>query len=199
MANLRKHIKNISVHGVTPVIAITAFPGDFDSEHDAIRELADSMGVRSAVCTHVRDGGRGATELAEAVVEVAEEPSQFHFLYPSEFSLKDKIGTVATTIYGADDVDYSATAERGLTACERNGFGDLPVCIAKTQYSISSDPSLQGAPTGWRLPVREVRASVGAGFVYPVSGEMSTMPGLGSSPAALDIDLDDEGRIVGLF
>ena len=119
-------------------------------------------------------------------------------LYPDEASLRDKIETVATKVYGADGVDYSPTAARQLDTYERNGFGHLPVCIAKTHLSISSDPTLKGAPTGWRLPVREVRASVGAGFVYPICGDMRTMPGLGSAPAAFHIDIDAVGEIVGL-
>ena len=196
--NLKKQIENITIHGVTPVIAINAFPGDHPSEHAAIREIAASLGIRAAVCTHFTDGGKGATELAEAVVEAAAEPGNFHFLYPSATSLKAKIETVATKIYGADGVDYAPAAEHQLHTYEQNGFGDLPVCIAKTQYSISSDPHLRGAPTGWHLPVREVRASVGAGFVYPICGDMSTMPGLGTTPAAVDIDLDEHGEIVGL-
>lgn len=197
-ANLRKQLENIKIHGVTPVVAINAFPGDFQSEHDAIREIAASMGVRSAVCRHFSEGGRGATELAEAVVEAANEPSEFHVLYPSDVSLKEKIETVATKVYGADGADYSATANRQLETYERNGFGDLPVCIAKTHLSISSDPTLKGAPTGWRLWVREVRASVGAGFIYPICGDMRTMPGLSSNPAAEQIDIDENGEIVGL-
>jgi formate--tetrahydrofolate ligase len=197
-ANLRKQIENIRVHGVPPVIAINAFPGDFASEHEAIQEIATEMGARSAVCTHFADGGRGAAALAEAVAEAAEEPSGFHFLYPDQASLTEKIETVATRVYGADGVDYSAQALRQLETYERAGFGHLPVCIAKTHLSISSDPKLKGAPTGWRLPVREVRASVGAGFVYPICGDMRTMPGLGSSPAAMRIDLDSAGAIVGL-
>jgi formate--tetrahydrofolate ligase len=197
-ANLRKQIENIRVHGVQPVIAINAFPGDFASEHEAIQEIATEMGARSAVCTHFADGGRGAAALAEAVAEAAEEPSGFHFLYPDQASLTEKIETVATRVYGADGVDYSAQALRQLETYERAGFGHLPVCIAKTHLSISSDPKLKGAPTGWRLPVREVRASVGAGFVYPICGDMRTMPGLGSSPAAMRIDLDSAGAIVGL-
>jgi formate--tetrahydrofolate ligase len=197
-ANLRKQIENIRVHGVPPVIAINAFPADFASEHEAIRQIADEMGARSAVCTHFADGGRGAAELAEAVAEAAEEPAGFHFLYPDQASLTEKIETVATTVYGAAGVDYSAQAVRQLETYERAGFGHLPVCIAKTHLSISSDPKLKGAPTGWRLPVREVRASVGAGFVYPICGDMRTMPGLGSSPAATRIDLDSHGEIVGL-
>ena len=197
-ANLRKQLENIMLHGVTPVVAINSFPDDFPSEHAAIREIAASMGVRSAVCTHFADGGKGAAELAEAVAEAAEEPSEFRLLYPSEASLKEKIETLATKVYGADGVDYSATADRQLANYEKNGFGNLPICIAKTQYSISSDPNLKGAPTGWRLPVREVRASVGAGFIYPICGDVSTMPGLGSAPSAYDIDIDENGEIVGL-
>ena len=197
-ANLRKQIENIRVHGVPPVIAINAFPDDFDSEHEAIRQIADQMGARAAVCTHFADGGRGAAALAEAVAEAADEPSAFRFLYPDQASLTEKIETVATKVYGADGVDYSTQALRQLETYERAGFGHLPVCIAKTHLSISSDPKLKGAPTGWRLPVREVRASVGAGFVYPICGDMRTMPGLGSSPAATRIDLDSRGAIVGL-
>ena len=197
-ANLRKQIENIRVHGVPPVIAINAFPADFASEHEAIQQIAAEMGARSAVCTHFADGGRGAAALAEAVAEAAAEPSSFHFLYPDQASLTEKIETVATTVYGADGVDYSPQALRQLDTYERAGFGHLPVCIAKTHLSISSDPKLKGAPTGWRLPVREVRASVGAGFVYPICGDVRTMPGLGSSPAATRIDLDSTGAIVGL-
>ena len=132
------------------------------------------------------------------VAEAAEEPSEFAVLYPDEMSLRDKIHTVATRVYGADGVDYAPQAARQIDTFERNGFGHLPVCIAKTHLSISSDPMLRGAPTGWTLPVREVRASVGAGFVYPICGDMRTMPGLGTSPAAARIDVDDDGQIVGL-
>jgi len=197
-ANLLKQLDNVRVHGVTPVVAVNAFPEDFPSEHRAIRELAASVGVRSAVCTHFAEGGRGATELAEAVVEACEEPSEFRLLYPDDAPLRAKIETIATRVYGADGVDYSPAAARQLDTYERNGFGGLPVCIAKTHLSISSDPELKGAPTGWRLPVREVRASVGAGFVYPVCGDMRTMPGLPSHAAAERIDIDDNGDIVGL-
>ncbi len=197
-ANLRKQIENIQIHGVTPVVAINSFPGDFPSEHAAIREIAASMGVRSAVCTHFAEGGKGATELAEAVAEAADEPSEFHVLYPSDASLREKIETVATRVYGADGVDYLPAANRQLDSYEKNGFGNLPVIIAKTHLSISSDPSLKGAPTGWRMPVREARASVGAGFVYLISGDMRTMPGLSAHPAAEIIDIDENGEIVGL-
>ncbi|HEX8133825.1 MAG TPA: formate--tetrahydrofolate ligase [Actinomycetes bacterium] len=197
-ANLRKQLANVRLHGVTPVVAINAFPGDHPSEHAAVREIAAEQGVRAAVCNHFADGGRGAVELAEAVAEAAEEPGDFRFLYPDEASLREKIETVARRIYGADGVEYDLTAARQLDAYERHGFGRLPVCIAKTHLSISSDPSLKGAPTGWVLPVREVRASVGAGFIYPICGDMRTMPGLGLHPAAERIDIDEHGEIVGL-
>ena len=197
-ANLRKQLENVRMHGVTPVVAINSFPEDFASEHAAIREIAAEMGIRSAVCTHFVDGGRGAVELAEAVVEAAAEPSEFRLLYPSEAPLREKIETIATRVYGAQGVDYSPAASRQLDTYERNGFGELPICIAKTHLSISSDPNLRGAPTGWRLPVREVRASVGAGFVYPICGDMRTMPGLPSHPAAERIDIDENGEVVGL-
>jgi formate--tetrahydrofolate ligase len=197
-ANLRKQLENVALHGVPPVVAINAFPTDHRSEHDAIREVAGQMGVRSAVCTHFAEGGRGATELAEAVAEAADEPGGFRFLYPDEASLREKIETVARRVYGADGVSYSPQAARQIETYERAGFGHLPVCIAKTHLSISSDPALKGAPTGWTLPVREVRASVGAGFVYPICGEIRTMPGLSANPAAAHIDLDEDGEVAGL-
>jgi formate--tetrahydrofolate ligase len=198
-ANLRKQIDNIRVHGVNPVVAINTFPGDYPSEHQAIREIASSMGVRSAISTHFADGGRGAIELAEAVVQTADEPKNFKFLYPDTATLRQKIEAVAKKIYGAAKVDYTPTASRQLDTYEKNGYGHFPVVIAKTHLSISSDPALRGAPTGWTMPVREVRASVGAGFVYPICGDMRTMPGLGSNPAAFSVTIDDNGEIVGLF
>jgi formate--tetrahydrofolate ligase len=198
-ANLRKQIENIRLHGVSPVVAINAFPDDHRSEHAAIAEIAAEMGARVAVCTHFTEGGRGARELAEAVAEAADEPSDFRFLYPDSASLTEKIETIATKVYGADGVDYDPPAARQLANYERNGFGQLPVCIAKTHLSLSSDPALKGAPTGWRLPVREVRASVGAGFIYPICGDMRTMPGLGAHPNAHQIDLDADGNVVNLF
>ena len=197
-ANLRKQLENVALHGVPPVVAINAFPTDHRSEHDAIRAVAGEMGARSAVCTHFADGGRGATELAEAVAEAAHEPSRFGFLYPDEASLREKIETVARRVYGAAGVSYSGRAAKQLDTYERAGFGTLPVCIAKTHMSISSDPALKGAPAGWTLPVGEVRASVGAGFVYPICGDIRTMPGLSANPAAARIDLDENGEIAGL-
>jgi formate--tetrahydrofolate ligase len=197
-ANLIKQIDNMRIHGVSPVVAINAFPSDHDSEHEAIQSIAEEAGAKAAVATHFSDGGRGAAELAEAVLEAASQPSEFRFLYPDDASLRDKIHTVATKVYGAAAVEYDLVAARQLDSYERNGFGRLPVCIAKTHLSISSDPKLKGAPTGWTLPVREARASVGAGFIYPVCGDMRTMPGLSASPAAERIDIDENGEIVGL-
>ncbi|MEZ5227170.1 MAG: formate--tetrahydrofolate ligase [Acidimicrobiales bacterium] len=197
-ANLRKQLENMRMHGVTPVVAINAFPEDHEADLAAIAEIAAEFDARSARATHFVDGGRGAIELAEAVADAATEPSTFNLLYPDEATLREKIEAVATKVYGADGVDYTPAAGRQLDDFESAGFGRLPVCIAKTHLSISSDPKLTGAPTGWRLPVREVRASIGAGFIYPICGDMRTMPGLGAKPAALGIDIDENGEIVGL-
>ena len=142
--------------------------------------------------------GTIALEMLQAVVEAADEPAEFRFLYPDEASLREKIEAVATKVYGAEGVDYDPAAARQLDTYERNGFGTLPVCIAKTHLSLSSDPALKGAPTGWRLPVREVRASVGAGFIYPICGDMRTMPGLSADPAAHHIDIDADGNVLNL-
>ena len=197
-ANLCKQIENIRLHGVPPVVAINSFPTDHPSEHQVIRDIAAGQGARSALCTNFTEGGRGAIELAEAVVDAASEPSGFEVLYPDSASLREKIATVATKVYGAAGVEYTPQAAAQIDTYERAGFGHLPVCIAKTHLSNSSDPTLTGAPTGWILPVREVRASVGAGFVYPICGEMRTMPGLSKTPAATRIDIDEDGQIVGL-
>jgi formate--tetrahydrofolate ligase len=197
-ANLRKQLENMQVHGCTPVVAINVFPGDHDVDIAAIHEIASEFGARAAVSTHFSDGGRGATELAEAIKEAAEEESQFKVLYPDEASLKEKIHAVATKVYGADGVEYTAAADKQLATYTDAGFAHLPVCIAKQHLSLSHDAKLKGAPTGWTLPVREVRASVGAGFIYPICGDMRTMPGLGTNPAAMAIDIDANGDIVNL-
>ena len=197
--NLRKHVEIVQGFGIQPVIAINAFPTDHDSEHDAIREFAEEMGVRCAVSTHVADGGAGAADLAREVALAAEEESHFRPTYEFHQPLTDKIEAVATNVYGADGVSYSHTAARDLKRFQEAGYGDLPIVIAKTHLSISSDPKLKGAPTGWTLPVREVRLAAGAGYVYAIAGDMRTMPGLGASPAAERIDFDNEGRVTGLF
>jgi formate--tetrahydrofolate ligase len=198
-SNLLKQIDNVRQHGVTPVVAVNAMPTDHPSEHEAIREIAASVGVRAAVSTAFIDGGRGAAELAESLVEACETPSAFKPLYALDLPLREKITTIATRIYGANGLDVSPAAARDLEVFEQSGFGDLPVCIAKTHLSLSSDPALHGAPTEWRLPVREVRLCAGAGFVYAICGDMRTMPGLGSHPAAESIDIDENGAVVGLF
>lgn len=201
-ANLRKQLENMQVHGCTPVVAINVFPGDHDEDIAAIHEIASEYGARAAVSTHFSDGGKGATELASAIKEAAEEESQFQVLYPDDMPIREKIETVATKVYGADGVEFSAAANKQIDTYEAAGFGELPVCIAKQHLSLSHDAKLKGAPTGWTLPVREVRASVGAGFVYPICGDMRTMPGLGKTPAAQKIDLDftnsASGEIVNL-
>ena len=198
-SNLRKQIENLRLHGVPVVVAINAFPSDFDSEHAVITEVAREMGARVEICTHVKDGGAGAAVLAQAVVDAAEEPSQFEMLYPNELSLTDKIETIAQRVYGADAIDCSPVAKRQLAHFTAQGFGHLPVCVAKTHLSLSSDAGLPGAPTGWRMPVREVRLSAGAGFVYALCGDIRTMPGLGANPAAAAMDINEMGEIEGLF
>ena len=197
-ADLAKQIENVRMHGVPVVVAINAFPTDHASEWQAIEDIATDAGARVAVSQHFTKGGAGAVELAEAVVDATRERAAYAPLYPDSASLREKIEIVARRVYGADGASYTPLAARQLDGYERNGFGSLPVCIAKTHLSISSDPALLGAPTGWTLPVREVRASVGAGFVYPICGDMRTMPGLGANPAAFRIDLDAEGEVVGL-
>jgi formate--tetrahydrofolate ligase len=196
--NLRKQLENLKIHGVSPVVAINVFPEDHPDDIKAIRKISDECGARVAVTTHFSDGGAGAVELAEAVQDAANEPSDFQLLYSDDLPLKEKIRVVAQKVYGADDVDFSTKSENQLERYEDNGFGDLPVCIAKTHLSLSDDPSLKGVPTGWKLPVNEVRASVGAGFIYPICGDIRTMPGLGAKPAATGIDIDEKGEIVGL-
>ena len=197
IANLRKHIQIIEGFGIWPVVAINAFDTDFDSEHQVIRDLCTEMGVKCAVSTHVVNGGAGAEDLARTLVDALRTPSRFRFTYASDAHLTAKIEAVAKQVYGADGVDFAPPAAKALAEYERLGFGGLPVVIAKTHLSISHDPSLLGAPTGWRLPVREVRAAAGAGYVYAICGDMRTMPGLSSHPNAEKIDLVD-GEIVGL-
>jgi len=199
-ANLRKQIENIKIHGVTPVVAINAFETDHPEEIEAIKRLSIEAGaLGAAVSRHWAEGGKGAIELAEMVVAAANEPSEFRFLYNLDQPITSKIETIATRIYGAKDVSYSVLAAHQIAEYEANGFGNLPICMAKTHLSLSHDSSLKGAPTGFTLPVREVRASVGAGFIYPICGDMRTMPALPEHPAAEKVDIDEVGNIVGLF
>ena len=199
-SNLRKQIENVKLHGVTPVVAINAFETDHQDEIDAVKRIAVEAGaLGAAVSTHWADGGKGAIELAEMVIEAAEQPSEFKFLYDLDQSIKSKIETIATKIYGAESVSYTMQAEGQIRDYESNGFGGLPICMAKTHLSLSHDPMLKGAPSGFVFPIREVRASVGAGFIYPICGDMRTMPALPEHPAAERIDIDENGNVVGLF
>jgi methylenetetrahydrofolate dehydrogenase (NADP+)/methenyltetrahydrofolate cyclohydrolase/formyltetrahydrofolate synthetase len=200
LCNLGVHIKNALRFGIPVVVAVNAFKDDTPAELEMIREYAVGQGAEdSVVTTHWADGGKGASKLAEAVVAACEKPSNFDFLYPLDWSIRQKIEKIATDIYGADGVSYEPLAEKQIADYERAGFGNLPICMAKTHLSLSHDPNLKGAPTGFTVPVREVRASVGAGFIYPLIGTMSTMPGLATYPAFMSIDIDENGEITGLF
>ncbi len=199
--NLAKQIENMRLYGVPVVVAINIFPTDTAEEIAVIREVALAAGARDAVeARHFTDGGKGAEALAHAVWAAAEVGSpEFHLLYPDELPLKAKIEAIATQIYGADGVDYSPAANKALAQYEAMGYSSLPICMAKTQYSLSHDAKLLGAPKGFRIPVREVRLYAGAGFVTPILGDMRTMPGLNSRPGGEKIDIDDDGNVVGLF
>ena len=182
------------------MVAVNRFHTDTDAEIDLVKLLANEAGAHATVMSnHWEDGGDGAKELAEAIVSAAEQPSEFQFLYDLDLSITEKIETIATQVYGADDVEYMPAARRQIQTYEKNGFGNLPICMAKTHLSLSHNPSLKGAPTGFTLPIREVRASVGAGFIYPLCGEMKTMPGLPATPAYMNVDIDEDGQVVGLF
>ena len=198
-SNLRKQIENIKLHGVTPVVAINAFDSDHPDEIEAIKRIAvESGAIGAAVSYHWQKGGEGAVELAEMTVEAANAPSEFKFLYELEQTITEKIEAIATKIYGAKDVSYTPKAKKQIRSYEKNGFGKLPICMAKTHLSLSHDPTFKGAPSGFTFPIREVRASVGAGFIYPICGDMRTMPALPKFPGAEKIDIDADGNIVGL-
>lgn len=197
--NLLKHIEIVKSFGVNPVIAINRFADDHFADIREIELIAEEAGVRCAVASHVVDGGAGAVQLAQAVVEASSEPTNFRYTYELDETLEAKLEAIATRVYGADGLDISPTAAAHLNTYTKAGFGNLPVLIAKTHLSISHDPKLKGAPKGWTLPIREVRLAAGAGYVYAIAGNMRTMPGLGSSPAAERIDIDADGRIIGLF
>lgn len=197
--NLRKHIEIVRTFGVSPIVALNVFPDDHDDEIEAVRRVAEQEGAHFAASTHVVDGGNGAMELARAVVDACDQPTDFRYTYDLADSLETKIEKIATEVYGADGIDISPQAAKDLAHFEELGYGRLPVVMAKTHLSLSHDPQLKGRPTGWRLPVREVRAAVGAGYVYAICGNMRTMLGLGAHPAAERIDIDDNGQVVGLF
>jgi formyltetrahydrofolate synthetase len=199
-ANLRKMIQNARLFGIPVVVAVNRFKTDTPAEIDLVRKLAVQAGAHNAVMSnHWAEGGAGAVELGKAVISACEQPSKFKFLYPLEMSIKDKIETIVREIYGGAGVEYSPEAEKKIALYNRLGFNKLPICMAKTHLSLSHDANLKGAPTGFIVPVREIRASVGAGFLYPLLGTMSTMPGLSTRPGFYEIDLDLEtGRVIGL-
>ena len=199
-SNLRKHIENARKFGVNVVVAVNRFTSDTDKEIELVRQAAIEGGAEDAIESNVwAKGGEGGAKLAEKVVEACEKPTDFKLMYPDSASIKEKIEAIATQIYGAKDVDYSPDAEAKIALYTKMGLSDLPLCMAKTHLSISHDPALKGAPSGFTLPVRDVRAAAGAGFLYPLCGEMRTMPGLPVTPAFMKVDIDKDGKVLGLF
>jgi formyltetrahydrofolate synthetase len=199
-ANLTKHVENARLFGVPVVVAVNRFTEDTDAEIKLIQDQAVAAGAEGAYLSEVwAKGGKGGTELGEAVVAACEKKNDFKLLYPDDLSIKEKIEKIAKDIYGADGVDYDRVAEQKIETFTRWGLDKLPICMAKTHLSLSHDSNLKGRPTGFRVPVRDIRPSVGAGFLYPLLGTFSTMPGLPSKPAALKVDIDKDGKIVGLF
>ncbi len=198
--NLQKHIENIGKFHVPVVVAINRFPSDTDDEIEFLRHVCEDMGARYALSEVFTKGADGGMELAQMVmVEADSGKSQFQMLYPDDMPLKEKIETIAKEIYGADGVTYSPSAEMSLKAIESLGYGNLPICMAKTQYSLTDDPKKLGRPTGFNINIRTVRVSAGAGFVVCETGKVMTMPGLPRTPSAFNIDVDDDGKITGLF
>ena len=201
LGNMAHHIKNILQFGIPVVVAVNTFKDDTPAELELVRKTAVEAGADDAVvCSNWMNGGEGAKGLAEAVVKACEKPSNFRFLYPLDIPIKEKIDIICTRIYGADGADYSPEAEKKIELYTRLGFDKLPLCMAKTHLSLSHDPTLKGVPKNYKIPIRDVRASVGAGFLYPLLGEMRTMPGLPTRPVFYDVDVDLEtGRVLGLF
>jgi methylenetetrahydrofolate dehydrogenase (NADP+)/methenyltetrahydrofolate cyclohydrolase/formyltetrahydrofolate synthetase len=201
LPNLLQHIENARKFGVPVVVAINRFKDDTDAEIALIRKRAQATGAEDAVVSTVwADGGAGGADLAKAVMKACEKPSQFRFLYPDDVSIKEKIETVATEIYRAGNVTYTPETEAKIALFTKMGLSHLPLCMAKTHLSFTHDPAVKGAPRDWTLPITDIRASVGAGFLYPLCGTMRTMPGLPTRPAFTDVDIDLEtGRVLGLF
>ena len=199
-ANLEKHLENIAGYGLPAVVAINRFTADTDEEFAVIQERCARLGVKAVPATHWADGSAGAEALAHAVVEAAEKNTRkFSLLYPDEMPLWDKVRTIAQKIYGAKDITASASVRNKIEDLQKSGYGKFPICMAKTQYSFSTDPTLRGRPSGFDVEIREVRLSAGAGFIVCLTGEIMTMPGLPKVPAAEVIDLDATGKVVGLF
>lgn len=200
LCNLEGHIANVKSFGIPVVVAINIFPTDTEAEIEMVRKAALAAGASAAhVSTMFMDGGAGGEDLAHALVAACEEESNFELLYPDDMSLKEKIHELATKIYGADGVEYEDEGEQLLAQFEKDGFGHLPICMAKTQYSFSHDAALKGRPTGYTFVVRSARVAVGAGFVYPLAGKILTMPGLGRTPGGTRIDINKDGEVVGMF
>jgi formyltetrahydrofolate synthetase len=199
-SNLLRLIGNARSFGIPVVVAVNRFKDDTESELELVRRLAIAAGAEDAATSnHWAEGGAGAVDLANAVISACKRPHNFKFLYPLEMSIKDKILKIVTDMYGGSGVEYSPEAKKKVELYTRQGFDKLPICMAKTHLSLSHDPNLKGAPTGFVVPVRDIRASVGAGFLYPLLGTMSTMPGLSTRPGYYEIDLDTAtGRIIGL-
>ncbi len=199
--NLQRHIENIQSFGLQPIVAINSFTLDTEAEGKVISDGCEKLGVKAILCSHWANGGDGTLELAEEVVKISEssDPSKFKYMYEDNVSLEEKIRSVAQKIYRADDIVIDKSVSDQLKGFEENGYGNLPICIAKTQYSFSTNPSLRGAPNGFTVPVREVRLSAGAGFIVVVTGQIMTMPGLPKVPSANSIMLDEKGLIQGLF
>ena len=197
--NLKKHIENIHQFGLPVVVAINQFTHDTEQEISMVKEKCDYLGVDVVICSHWRDGGKGAIDLAKAVVDLSENhKTDFNFLYPDDMSLWNKMKTIATSMYGANNIMANKEVRTEIKRLEDQGFGQLPVCMAKTPASLSTDPKLKGRPTGFDVPIREVRLSSGAGFIVALTGDVITMPGLPKTPAAENIDVDDKGLIQGL-
>lgn len=195
-----KQIENIRVFGLPVVVAINRFSSDTDHEIELAAKIAVDAGAEDAVVSEVwRKGGEGGVEFAQAVIRATKKPGNFKFLYPLDMPIKEKIERIATRIYGAGQVVYEPLAEKQIKLFTDAGFGNLPVCMAKTHLSLSHDKNLKGRPQGFKMPIREVRASVGAGFLYALCGDIMTMPGLPSVPAGNFIDIDKHGKVVGLF
>lgn len=199
LTNLAKHIENIQKFGLPAVVAINAFPTDTEAELNELKSLCESMGASVSISEAWAKGGEGAIDLAKKVIEATEKPSNFQFMYDENASIKDKINAIATKIYGADSVNYTPAAAKTIAELEADNLDKLPVCMAKTQYSLSDDATKLGAPTGFTITVREIRINAGAGFIVALTGNVLTMPGLPKKPAAENMDIDINGKITGLF
>jgi formyltetrahydrofolate synthetase len=198
LCNLEKHIENVKSFGVSVVVAVNRFATDTEKEIGFLTQKVKALGADCAVSEVFSKGSKGGLDLARAVINAAACPKKFKFLYPLDMPIKEKIKIIATQIYGAKDVEYAELAENKIKLFTSRGWDKLPICMAKTHLSLSHEPTLKGRPKDFILPIRDIRASIGAGFLYPLCGTMQTMPGLPSHPVGEKIDLDEKGEIVGL-